>query len=360
MRSAVNFAAGPAVLPQEVLRTAQQELLDYRGSGMSVMEISHRSLLFEEIIAAAEQSLRQLMNVPDDYAVLFLQGGATSQFAMVPLNLFGRNKTADYVDTGSFSQKAIAEARRFGQVNIVASSEKQGFASIPDIDRQLCDPHADYFHITMNNTIFGTHFATVPDTGIVPLVADVSSCILAQEIDVSRFGLLYAGAQKNIGPAGLTVVILRKNLLGKCLPSTPTMLNYATHEAKKSLFNTPPCFAIYMAGLVFNWVHSQGGVTAMEARNRQKAELLYEYLDNSSLFRGKARPRDRSLTNITFFLPDEDMLREFLALAEADRLHGLKEHRSVGGLRASLYNAMPVTGAERLVDLMRRFEKERF
>ncbi|MBA7477417.1 Phosphoserine aminotransferase [subsurface metagenome] len=358
MRKAVNFGAGPAVLPESVLKTAQAEFFDYRGSGMSVVEISHRSRLFEEIIERTERSLRQLMRIPGDYAILFLQGGASSQFAMVPLNLYSDRKTADYVETGTWSQKAIAEAGRYGNVNVVASSEGEGFARIPDINRQRCDADADYFHVTMNNTIFGTRFTAIPDTGPVPLVADVSSCILSEEIELARFGLLYAGAQKNIGPAGLTVVILKKSLIGNCLASTPTMLNYATHEGKNSLFNTPPCFAIYMAGLVFEWVYNQGGVEAMEARNREKAGLLYAFIDDSNLFQGLANVRDRSLTNCTFSLPGENMTRAFLALAETEGLFGLKGHRSVGGLRASLYNAMPIAGVEKLVDAMHRFEKD--
>ena len=358
MRKTVNFAAGPAVLPEQVLKKVQEEFFDYRGSGMSVTEISHRSHLFEEIIETAEQRLRKLMRIPEDYAVLFLQGGASSQFAMVPLNLYRSGKKADYVETGTWSQKAIAEAERYGTVNVVASSEKEGFAGIPDIDKQRCDADADYFHITMNNTIFGTRFTEIPDTGHVPLVADVSSCILSEVIEVARFGLLYAGAQKNIGPAGLTVVILKKSLIGSCLASTPTMLNYSTHETKKSLFNTPPCFAIYMAGLVFEWVQGQGGVEGIETRNREKAGLLYTFLDDSHLFHGLADVRDRSLTNCTFSLPSENMTRAFLALAETEGLYGLKGHRSVGGLRASLYNAMPIEGVERLVDAMHGFEKD--
>ncbi|MEO0470345.1 MAG: 3-phosphoserine/phosphohydroxythreonine transaminase [Bacteroidota bacterium] len=352
-----NFSAGPAVLPQEVLKKAQAELLDYQGSGMSVMEMSHRSAIFVDIMERAEASLRELMQIPDDYFVLFLQGGATTQFSMVPLNLF-RNRKADYIDTGVWSVKAIAEASRFGQSNVVASSKADNFTYIPQTKREMFDPEADYVHITTNNTIYGTTMWELPNTADVPLVADMSSNILSQAYRVEDFGLIYAGAQKNIGPAGLTIVIVRKDLVGTPLAQTPLMLDYATHAKKKSAYNTPPSFAIYMAGLVFDWIKSVGGVAEMARRNQAKAAALYDFLDQSSLFSGTVNPADRSMMNVCFRTDSTEMDQNFLQAAEAVGLKTLKGHRLVGGMRASLYNPMPLEGVQALVNFMRDFEKK--
>jgi phosphoserine aminotransferase len=359
MRKVFNFAAGPSMLPEEVLIKAQKELLDYRGTGMSVMELSHRSGYFHDIISEAESRLRNIMTIPDSYKVLFLQGGASTQFAMIPYNLFSQHRKADYVDTGNWSKKAITEAQRYGNVRVAASSADKDYTYIPKTDSHIFDPEADYVHITTNNTIYGTKFTAIPETGSVPLVADMSSNILSEQIDVSQFGLIYAGAQKNIAPAGLTLVIIREDLVGHPLAQTPTMLNYATHAEKHSLFNTPPCFCIYMALLVFQWILDNGGLSSIEARNREKAALLYDYIDNSRLFRGTAEPHDRSIMNVTFIIEDETLLEVFLQEAEKQNLVFLKGHRSVGGLRASMYNAMPLEGVKILVTFMQEFEKDR-
>lgn len=357
MSRAFNFSAGPATLPLEVLERAQSELVDYKGAGMSVMEMSHRSKEFQGIIDGAEANLRKLMNIPDNYHVLFLQGGASSQFAMVPLNLLGTSKKADYINTGTWSKKAIAEAKRYGQINVVASSEDKTFNYIPELSKDMFDPEASYVHITTNNTIYGTLFPQLPDVGNVPLVADMSSNILSQEYDVSKFGLIYAGAQKNIGPAGVTIVIVRKDLLGRALEVTPTMLNYQTHADNGSMFNTPPCYTIYMAGLVFEWLLEKGGVPAMEKFNKEKAAILYDFLDNSRLFSGTVEKKDRSIMNIPFITSNEDLDARFIAEASATGFKTLKGHRSVGGMRASIYNAMPKEGVEKLVGFMEKFEK---
>jgi phosphoserine aminotransferase len=357
MSEVYTFSAGPAAMPGEVLRRAQNELLDYRGTGISVMELSHRSEEFGQIIETAETRLRELMSLPKNYVVLFLQGGASTQFSMVPINLYERGR-ADYVDTGNWSQRAIAEARRYGQVRIVASSERSDFTTIPPVSREMCDPEADFCHITMNNTVRGTRFVEIPDTGGVPLVSDVSSFILSERFDISKFGLIYAGAQKNIGPAGLTVVIARQELLGRAKESTPPMFDYAIHAEKRSLYNTPPCFAIYIAGLVFEWIQAGGGIEAMEQRNKAKADVLYDYLDNSRLFQGVVDRKFRSLMNVTFKLPDTRLTALFLSATRKRGLLSLAGHRSVGGLRASLYNAMPIEGVSTLVDVMSSFEKE--
>jgi phosphoserine aminotransferase len=358
MARVFNFSAGPSVLPEAVLETARQDMLDYRGTGMSVMEMSHRSAAFSGIIEEAETRLRNIMNIPTRYKVLFLQGGASTQFAMIPLNLFQNHKKADFIITGSWSKKAAAEARRYGDANIVASSEDRNFSYIPELSGMTFSSDADYVHITTNNTIYGTAFHALPETGDIPLVADMSSNILSEQYDVSRFGIIYAGAQKNIGPAGLTIVIIREDLIGSALDITPTMLNYATHAEKNSLFNTPPCYSIYMAGLTFSWIQEQGGISAMEKRNREKAAILYDMLDNSKLFKATAEKESRSLMNITFTLPNEELTATCLKEAEGEGLVTLKGHRSVGGLRASIYNAMPREGVEKLTQLLKRFEIE--
>jgi phosphoserine aminotransferase len=359
MKRVYNFSAGPSVLPESVLRIAADEMLDYQGSGQSVMEMSHRSKVYGGIIEGAESLLREVMGIPDNYKVLFLQGGASSQFAMVPLNLFSGSGKADFVLTGQWATKAYKEAARYGEANVVASSKDKTFSYIPKLDPATFTKDADYFHICMNNTIYGTKFHTLPETGDVPLVADVSSCILSEPIDVSKFGILYAGAQKNMSCAGLTVVIIREDLVGKALDITPTMMNYQTHVDNGSMFNTPPCYAIYICKLVLEWIKNEiGGLEAMRVRNEAKAKLLYDFLDQSKLFRGTVVPEDRSLMNIPFVTGNEEMDAKFVKEAAANDFVNLKGHRSVGGMRASIYNAMPAEGVEKLVAFMDRFEKE--
>jgi phosphoserine aminotransferase len=358
MARVYNFSAGPSMLPEAVLETARQEMLDYRGTGMSVMEMSHRSAAFSGIIEEAETLLRDIMGIPEHYKVLFLQGGASTQFAMVPLNLFHANKKADFIITGSWSKKAAAEAKRYGDVHIVATSEDSNFSYIPSLADLSLSSDADYLHITTNNTIYGTAFHGIPETGAIPLVADMSSNILSERCDVSRFGIIYAGAQKNIGPAGLTIVIIREDLVGKALDITPTMLNYETHTTKRSLFNTPPCYSIYVAGLTFSWIKAQGGIAVMERKNREKARMLYDMLDNSRLFKTTAERDSRSIMNVTFTLPSEELTAKCLTEAQSEGLVTLKGHRSVGGLRASMYNAMPRDGIQKLVQFLKRFESE--
>lgn len=351
-----NFSAGPATLPEPVLKIAQDELLDFKGTGMSVMEISHRSSAFTEVIVKAEADLRTLMNIPDNYKVLFLQGGASSQFAMVPLNLFSSRKKADYINTGQWSKKAISEGKRYGNIRVVASSEDKVFNYIPKITRDMFDPEADYVHITTNNTIYGTTYPELPDAGDIPLVADMSSNILGQVYDVSDFGVIYAGAQKNIGPAGMAIVIVRDDLLGKALDITPTMFNYQIHAEAGSRYNTPPCFAIYLSGKVFEWLLDLGGVPAIEEINREKASWLYEFLDNSRIFNSTVKDPYRSIMNVPFVLPSEEMDAKFIKEATQAGLSTLKGHRTVGGMRASIYNAMPPEGVKKLVDFMKKFE----
>ncbi len=346
------------MLPEPALKKAREELLDYRETGMSVMELSHRSKIFEEIIKETEALFREVMNIPKDYKVLFLQGGASLQFAMVPMNLFNRSRKADYVSTGSWAKKAIEEASRYGTVSVVASSEDRQFCYIPEIEPAKCTPDADYLHITTNNTIYGTRFAKIPETGKVPLVADMSSNILSEVYDVSQFGLIYAGAQKNIGPAGLTVVIIREDLIVEALDGTPTMLQYKIHAEKNSLYNTPPCYCIYMAKLTLGWLKEQGGVAGIEKLNREKARLLYDFLDNSSFFSGTADPEYRSLMNVTFRLPSEELTQRCVKEAEKEGLLTLKGHRSVGGMRASIFNAMPIEGVKKLVGFLEKFEHD--
>ena len=363
MSRAFNFSAGPAALPTEVLEQAREELLDYRGTGVSVMEMSHRSPEFIDIAERAEADLIELLAVPDDYKVLFLQGGATLQFAMVPLNLLGDKDTADYLNTGSWSTKAIIEAQRFCTVNVVANAEPQGFDHIPDPAGWSCNPQAAYLHICSNETIGGVQFQNFPDLApdyvrSVPLVADMSSDILSRPIEVGRFGLIYAGAQKNVGPAGLTVVIIKKALMGNARPGTPSMLDYAVHAAAGSMSNTPPTYAWYLAGLVFQWIKAQGGLGGIQAVNRRKAAKLYTAVDGSNLFRSPVAGDNRSVMNVAFTLPDADLDAEFIGGAKRRGLFNLKGHRSVGGMRASLYNAVPEAAVDELVAYMQEFEKD--
>jgi phosphoserine aminotransferase len=351
-----NFSAGPAVLPEDVLRQAAAEMLDWRGSGMSVMEMSHRGKEFIAIAEEAEADLRSLMAIPANYKVLFLQGGATLQFAMVPLNLLRGKTSADYVNTGEWSKKAIKEAQAFCEVNIAASAEDGNFSYVPERASWRLDPDAAYVHVCTNETIGGVEFHWVPDTGAVPLVADMSSHILSRPMDVSKYGLIYAGAQKNIGPAGLTIVLVRDDLLGHAPKGTAGMLDYKVHADAQSMSNTPPTYAIYIAGLVFKWLREQGGLAAMERKNVAKARLLYDYLGDSTLFRSPVRESDRSRMNIPFTLRDETLDATFLKGAEARGMVQLKGHRSVGGMRASIYNAMPIEGVKALVEYMKEFE----
>jgi len=346
------------MLPESVLKRAAAEMLDYEGSGQSVMEMSHRSKVYDGIIKGAEALLREVMNIPDNYKVLFLQGGASSQFAMVPLNLAVKSGKADYVLTGQWAKKAYKEGARYAQANVVASSEDKTFSYIPKLDPSTFTKDADYFHICMNNTIYGTLYHELPDTGSVPLVADISSCILSQPIDVSKFGVLYAGAQKNMAPAGLTVVIVREDLIGSAQDVTPTMFNYQTHSDNDSMFNTPPCYTIYMAKLVLEWIKNEiGGLDKMKERNEKKAKLLYDFLDGSKLFKGTVVKEDRSLMNVPFVTGDADMDAKFVKEAGERGFVNIKGHRSVGGMRASIYNAMPYEGVEALVSFMAEFEK---
>ena len=358
MARVYNFSAGPSMLPLEVLETAANEMLDYGGSGQSVMEMSHRSKEYDAIIKEAEADLREIMNIPDNYEVLFLQGGASTQFAMVPLNLMTKNGKADYVITGQWANKAYKEAARYGKARAVASSADKTYSYIPKVEKADFDPEADYVHICMNNTIYGTKWNNIPDTGDVPLIADISSCILSEPIDVSKFGMLYSGAQKNLAPAGVTIVIVRKDLLGNAMDITPTMLNYVTHAENESMFNTPPCYTIYVAGLVLKWIKKLGGLEKMAEINRKKAAILYDFLDNSKMFKGTVVAEDRSLMNVPFITGNDELDAKFVKEAKAAGFVNLKGHRSVGGMRASIYNAMPVEGVEKLVEFMANFEKE--
>lgn len=359
MSRVYNFSAGPSVLPESVLKIAADEMLDYKGSGQSVMEMSHRSKTYEEIINSCESSLRTVMSIPDNYKVLFLQGGASSQFAMVPMNLMNKNKKADFVITGQWAKKAFSEASRYGTATAVASSADKTFSYIPQLDESKFDKDADYFHICLNNTIYGTKFHTLPNTGAVPLVADISSCILSEPIDVSKFGLLYAGAQKNMGPAGLTVVIAREDLLGNAMDITPTMFNYVTHSENGSMYNTPPTYAIYICKLVLDWLQNDiGGLEKMKEINEKKAEMLYDYLDNSDMFTATVEKGSRSIMNIPFVTGHEELDAKFVKEAVKNGFVNLKGHRSVGGMRASIYNAMPIEGAAALVEFMKAFEAD--
>ncbi|MGI5849392.1 MAG: 3-phosphoserine/phosphohydroxythreonine transaminase [Christensenellales bacterium] len=353
-----NFSAGPACLPEEILKKAQQELFCYKESGMSVLEMSHRSADFDNIIIKAESDLRKLMSIPEDYKVLFLQGGASLQFSMVPLNLMSTYQQAYYINTGVWSKKAIAEAQKTGKTIIAASSEDKTFSYIPEINAGMFNEGADYVHITHNNTIYGTRFLETPQTGNIPLVADMSSSILSEEINIRDYGLIYAGAQKNIGPAGVTIVIIRQDLIGKAPDDVPTMLNYQTHAENGSMFNTPPTFGIYIAGLVFEYLLKNGGIPAMQRLNEKKAAVLYDYLDSSSLFSGTVNKKDRSLMNVPFITGDEAKDKQFIATAKQQGIVNIKGHRSVGGMRASIYNAMPIKGVQKLVDVMKEFERK--
>lgn len=358
MARVFNFSAGPAVLPEPVLQQAAAEMLDWHGSGMSVMEMSHRGKEFIEIHAQAEADLRELMNIPKNYKVLFLQGGASAQFAVVPMNLLRGKTKADYTNTGEWSKKAISEAKKYCKVNVAASSEDASFSHVPKQAKWQLDPDAAYVHITSNETIGGVEFHWVPDTGNVPLVADMSSHILSRPMDVSRYGLIYGGAQKNIGPAGVTIVIVRDDLLGGALPITPAVFNYKTQAENDSMSNTPATYGIYVAGLVFRWLKQLGGVAAMEKINRAKAGLLYDYLDQTEFYHSPVAKDDRSLMNIPFTLRSADLDKAFLQTTEAAGLTQLKGHRSVGGMRASIYNAMPIEGVQALVQCMREFERK--
>lgn len=357
MARVYNFSAGPSMLPEEVLKTAAEEMLEYGQTGQSVMEMSHRSKEYQAIFDETEANLREVMNIPDNYEVLFLQGGASTQFAMVPLNLMTKNGKADYIITGQWANKAYKEAARYGNARIVASSQDKTFTYIPKTKASDFDPEADYVHICMNNTIYGTKYHTLPDTGDVPLIADISSCILSEPIDVSKFGMLYAGAQKNVAPAGVTIVIIRKDLIGNAMDITPTMLNYKTHADGGSMFNTPPCYTIYIAGLTLKWIKKIGGLSAMKELNEKKAKILYDFLDNSKLFKGTVVPEDRSLMNVPFVTGDEELDAKFVAEAKKAGFVNIKGHRTVGGMRASIYNAMPIEGVEKLVEFMAEFEK---
>lgn len=352
-----NFSAGPAVLPEEVLRSAAEEMLDYKGTGMSVMEMSHRSKAFEGILEDAEHNLRDLLAVPEDYEVLFLQGGAHQQFAMVPMNLM-KNRVADYIITGQWAKKAYKEAQIYGKANAIASSEDKTFTYIPDCSDLNITPEADYVHICHNNTIYGTKYKEIPNTKGKILVADMSSSILSEPVDVSKYGLIYFGVQKNVGPAGVVGVIIRKDLItDDVLEGTPTMLRYKTHADAKSLYNTPPAYGIYICGKVFQWVKDQGGLVAMKEKNEKKANILYNFLDESKLFKGTVEKEYRSLMNVPFVTGNDELDAKFIKEATANGFANLKGHRTVGGMRASIYNAMPIEGVQKLVDFMREFEK---
>lgn len=357
MSRVYNFSAGPAVLPEEVLKEAQEEMLDYRGCGMSVMEMSHRSSVFQQIIDEAESDLRQLMNIPKEYKVLFLQGGASLQFAMIPMNLM-KNRVADYIVTGQWAKKAYQEAQKYGKANKIASSEDQTFSYIPDCSDLPVSPDADYVYICENNTIYGTKFKELPNTKGKLLVSDVSSCFLSEPVNVSRYGILYGGVQKNIGPAGMVIAIVREDLITEdVLPGTPTMMMYKTHADAGSMYNTPNCWSIYMCGKVFQWLKRMGGLSVMKERNEEKAKILYDFLDSSKMFRGTVVPKDRSLMNVPFVTGDSELDAKFVKEAKAAGFENLKGHRTVGGMRASIYNAMPKEGVEALVAFMKEFEE---
>ena len=359
MSRVYNFSAGPSMLPVEVLERAQREMLDCGGSGQSVMEMSHRSKEYQVIIDEAESLLREIMNIPSNYKVLFLQGGASTQFAMIPLNLGTKNKKADFVTTGQWSKKAKSEAARYIEANEVASSADATFNYIPELDRSMFSPDADYVHITYNNTIYGTKFKELPNTKGKTLVADVSSCFLSEPVDVTKYGVIYGGVQKNIGPAGVVIVIIREDLITEdVLPGTPTMLQYKTHADAGSLYNTPPAYGIYICGKVFKWLKKMGGLEVMKERNEKKAKVLYDYLDQSKLFKGTVVPKDRSLMNVPFVTGDKDLDAKFVKEAKEAGFENLKGHRTVGGMRASIYNAMPYEGVVALVEFMKKFEEE--
>jgi len=358
MSRVYNFSAGPSMLPVEVLEKAKKEMVEYGSAGMSVMEMSHRSKDYEEIINSAEALVRELMHVPDNYKVMFLQGGGSSQFAMIPLNLGNKNKKCDIVVTGQWAKKASQEAEKYITVNKVASSADKTFSYIPKLDKSTFSKDADYFYICLNNTIYGTKFNELPDTGDVPLVADISSCAMSEELDVTKFGLLFAGAQKNLGPAGVTLVIVREDLIGNAMDITPTMFNYQIHADNGSMYNTPPTYAIYTLKLVLEWIKEKGGISAVQKLNEEKAKILYDFLDSSELFKGTVVPEDRSLMNVPFVTGNEELDAKFVKESKAAGLVNLKGHRSVGGMRASIYNAMPKEGVIALVEFMKKFEAE--
>ena len=358
MSRVYNFSAGPAVLPEEVLKEAQAEMLDYKGTGMSVMEMSHRSKAFDQIIQEAEKDLRDLMHIPDNYKVLFLQGGASLQFAMIPMNLM-KNKVADYIVTGQWAKKAWQEAQKYGKANKIATSEDKTFSYIPDCSDLPISEDADYVYICENNTIYGTKFKKLPNTKGKDLVADVSSCFLSEPVDVSKYAIIYGGVQKNIGPAGMVIAIVRDDLItDDVLPGTPTMMKYKTHADAKSLYNTPPAYGIYICGKVFKWLKAQGGLAAIKEKNEKKAKVLYDFLDQSKMFKGTVVKKDRSLMNVPFVTGDADLDAKFVKEAKEAGLENLKGHRSVGGMRASIYNAMPYEGVVALVEFMKKFEEE--
>lgn len=358
MSRVYNFSAGPAVLPEEVLREAAEEMLDYNGTGMSVMEMSHRSKAYKEIIETAEADLRELLGIPGNYKVLFLQGGASQQFAMIPMNLM-KNGEADYIVTGQWAKKAYQEAQKYGKANKIASSEDKTFSYIPDVSDLPVSENADYVYICENNTIYGTKYQELPNTKGKILVSDVSSCFLSEPVDVTKYGVIYGGVQKNIGPAGVVIVIIREDLITEdVLEGTPTMLKYKTHADAESLYNTPPAYGIYICGKVFKWLKRQGGLEAMKKYNERKAKILYDFLDESRLFKGTVEKKDRSLMNVPFITGDEELDAKFVKESQAAGLVNLKGHRTVGGMRASIYNAMPIEGVEALVAFMRKFEEE--
>ena len=358
MSRVYNFSAGPAVLPEEVLKEAQEEMLDYRGCGMSVMEMSHRSKVFQNIIDEAEADLRDLIGIPSNYKVLFLQGGASLQFSMIPMNLM-KNGVADYIVTGQWAKKAYAEAQKYGKTNKIASSEDKTFSYIPDCSDLPISPDADYVYICENNTIYGTKYKKLPNTKGKTLVADVSSCFLSEPVNVSDYGIIYGGVQKNIGPAGMVISIVRDDLItDDVLPGTPTMMKFKTHADAGSLYNTPNCYCIYMCGKVFKWLKKMGGLEVMKQRNEEKAKLLYDFLDQSKLFKGTVVPEDRSLMNVPFITGNADLDAKFVKESKEAGLENLKGHRTVGGMRASIYNAMPKEGVEALVAFMKKFEEE--
>lgn len=356
MSRVFNFSAGPSMLPESVLNRAAAEMLDYKGSGQSVMEMSHRSKVFEEILFGAEALFREVLAVPDNYKILFLQGGASAQFAAIPMNLLNGSGKADYVLTGQFATKAYQEAQKYGEIKVVASSKDKTFSYIPTLKKEDFTPDADYVYICMNNTIFGTCYKEFPDTGNIPLVADVSSCFLSEPLDVSKFGLIFGGAQKNVAPAGLTIVIVRDDLIGNARDITPTVMDYKVMAENDSMYNTPPCYTIYICKLVLEWIKNLGGLEAMKAHNQKKAEILYNYLDSSAMFSNPVVPKDRSMMNVTFVATTDELNDKFVKEAAAAGFVNLKGHRSVGGMRASIYNAMPIEGVEKLVEFMKEFE----
>ena len=353
-----NFSAGPSMMPEEVLRKAGEEMLNYEGSGMSVMEMSHRSKVYDNIIVETEASARRIIGVPDNYKILFMHGGATGQFAAIPMNLMPKTGKADYAVTGNFSKNAAEEAKKYGEVSIAATSADRNFAYIPSQDALSLNKEASYFHYCMNNTIFGTKWSYVPDTDGVPVVSDMSSCILSEPIDVSKYGLIYAGAQKNMGPAGLAFVIIREDLAGSAYPYTPKILDYAVTIKSSSMYNTPPTYSIYVLGEILKWVDSMGGLSEMEKYNTEKASYIYNFLDNSALFKSTVDREARSIMNVTFKTGNEELDAKFVKEATASGFVNLKGHRSVGGMRASIYNAMPMDGTKALAEFMARFEKE--